>query len=80
MTRAQIEEQLKQWKVMVHDPKSFTPNCLCKFTWEDQHGEDSWILINNAQSIEDLVRIIKCQMVTHKVESSKEADLVINYY
>ena len=79
MTRAQIEEQLHQWNVMVHDPKAFTPNCLCKFIWEDQHGEDLWIFINDAQSIEDLIRIIKMQMFIHKVESSIEADLIINY-
>ena len=80
MTTNQIEEQLKQWNTMVHDPKAFTPNCLCKFTWEDQHGEDLWIFINNAKSIEDLIKTIKCQMFIHKVNSSKESDLIINYY
>jgi hypothetical protein len=79
MTRAQIEEQLKQWKVMVHDPKAFTPNCLCKFIWENQHGEDEWIFINDAQSIEDLIITIKCQMFIHKIESSEESDLIIDY-
>lgn len=36
MTTNEIEESLKQWNTMVHNPKAFTPNCLCKFTWEDK--------------------------------------------
>lgn len=48
MTRNKIEESLKQFNTMVHDEKSFKPNCLCKFTWEDKHGDDLWIFINNA--------------------------------
>ena len=79
MTRHEIEESLKQWKTMVHDKKSFKPNCLCKFTWEDKYGNDLHIFINNAQSIEDLIRTIKCQMFIHKVDSSPESDLIINY-
>lgn len=79
MTTEYMEEQLKVWNVMVHNKESFTPNCLCKFTWENEHGKDVWIFINDAQSIEDLVRTIKFQMFTHKVKSSEEADLIINY-
>ena len=49
------------------------------FTWEDSNGEDVWILIDDAQSHEDLIRIIKAQMFINKVDSSPESDLVINY-
>ena len=55
MTRHEIEESLKQWNTMVHDPKAFKPNCLCKFAWEDKYGNDIHIFINDAQSIEDFV-------------------------
>ena len=79
MTRHEIEEQLKQWNTIVHDTKSFKPNCLCKFTWEDSNDENVWIFINNAQSHEDLIRTIKVQMFIHKVDSSPESDLIINY-
>lgn len=79
MTRHEIEESLKQFNTMVHDPKSFKPNCLCKFTWEDKNGNDVLIFITNAQSIEDLIRIIKAQMLIRKVDSSPESDLIINY-
>ena len=80
MTRHEIEESLKQWNTMVHDPKAFKPNCLCKFAWEDKHGNDIHIFINDAQSIEDLIRIIRAQMFIHKVDSSPESDLIINYW
>ena len=79
MTRHEMEESLKQWHTMVHYPESFKPNCLCKFTWEDKNGNDVWIFINDAQSHEDLIRIIKAQMFIHKVDSSPESDLIINY-
>ncbi len=79
MTIHEIEESLKQWNTMVHDPKAFKPNCLCKFTWEDKNGNDVLIFIDDAQSHEDLIRIIKCQMFVHKVDSSQESDLIINY-
>ena len=80
MTIHEIEESLKQWNTMVHYQKAFKPNCLCKFAWEDKHGDDLHIFINNAQSIEDLIRIIKIQMFVHKVDSSPESDLIINYW
>ena len=79
MTIHEIEESLKQFNTMVNNPKSFKPNCLCKFTWEDKHGNDIWIFIDHAQSIEDLIKIIKAQMFIHKTDSSKESDLIINY-
>ena len=79
MTRHEIEESLKQFNTMVHDPKAFKPNCLCKFTWEDKYGNDINIFINNAQSHEDLIETIKAQMFIHKVDSSPESDLIINY-
>lgn len=79
MTRHEIEESLKQFNTMVHDPKSFKPNCLCKFTWEDKNCNDVWIFIDDAQSHEDLIRIIKAQMFVHKVDSLRESDLIINY-
>ena len=79
MTRHEIEESLKQWNTMVHDPKAFKQNCLCKFTWEDEYGNDIHIFIDDAQSHEDLIRIIKAQMFIHKVDSSPESDLIINY-
>ena len=41
MTRAEIEKELDQWNVMVHGNKEFTPNCLCKFTWETPQGVDT---------------------------------------
>lgn len=40
MTRAEIEKELDQWNVMVHGNKEFTPNCLCKFTWETPQRVD----------------------------------------
>ena len=80
MTRHEIEESLEQFNTMVHDTKSFKPNCLCKFTWEDEHGKDVYIFIDDAKSHEDLIRIIKAQMFIHKVDSSIESDLIINYW
>lgn len=79
MTIHEMEESLKQWNTMVHEPKSFTPNCLCKFKWEDKCGNDVWIFIDHAQSHEDLIRIIKAQMFIYKIDSSPESDLIINY-
>ncbi len=79
MTRHEIEESLKQFNTMVHDPKSFKLNCSCKFTWEDKNGNEIYIFIDDAQSIEDLIEIIKAQMLIHKVDSSPESDLIINY-
>ncbi len=79
MTTEYMEEQLKDWNVMVHNKESFTTNCLCKFTWENGNEEDESIFINDAKSLEDLIKIIKFQMLVHKVKSSKEADLIINY-
>ena len=79
MTIYEIEESLKQWNTMVHDPESFKPNCLCKFTWETKHGNDVWIFIDDAQSHEDLIRIIKAQMFVYEVDSSPKSDLIINY-
>ena len=79
MTRAEIEKELAQWNVMVHGNKEFIPNCLCKFIWETEEKEDVWIFINTAQSVEDLIGIIKAQMFIHKVTASPEADLIINY-
>ena len=79
MTRNEIEESLKQFNTMVHDPKSFKPNCLCKFTWEDSNGEDVYIFIHNAKSHEDLIGTIKAHMFFHSIDSSPESDLIINY-
>ena len=79
MTRNEIEESLKQFNTMVHDPKSFKPNCLCKFTWEDKHGNDVYIFIHNAKSHEDLIGTIKAHMFIHSIDSSPESDLIINY-
>ena len=79
MTRHEIEESLKQFNTMVYDPKSFKPNCICKFTWEDKNGNDIHIFIDDAQSHEDLIRIIKAQMFIRKVDSSPESDIIINY-
>lgn len=79
MTRHEIEEQLKQFNTMVHDPKAFKPNCLCKFTWEDKHGEDIYIFIHNAKSYEDLIGKIKAHMFIRNIDSSPESDLIINY-
>lgn len=79
MTKHEIEESLKQWNTMVHYEKSFKPNCLCKFIWEDKHGNDIHIFIDHAQSHEDLIRIIKAQMFVHKIDLSPESDLIINY-
>lgn len=79
MTIHEIEESLKQWNTMVHNPEAFKPNCLCKFTWENKNGNDIWIFINNAQSHEDLIRIIKCKMFVYEIDSSPESDLIINY-
>ena len=44
MTRHEIEESLKQFNTMVHDPESFKPNCLCKFTWEYKYGNEKTTL------------------------------------
>lgn len=46
----------------------------------NSHGKiDIHIFIDDAQSHEDLIRIIKAQMFMHKVDSSPESDLIINY-
>lgn len=79
MTRHEIEEQLKQFNTMVNDPKAFKPNCLCKFTWEDKHGEDIYIFIHNAKSHEELIGKIKAHMFIRNIDSSPESDLIINY-
>ena len=35
MTRHEIEESLKQWNTMVHEPKAFKPNCI----YVNSHGK-----------------------------------------
>lgn len=79
MTLREMEDELQQWKVMVHYIKKFQPGQLHKLTWEDQLGNEYSMFFDKIDSLDDLIRQIKWQLSLQKIDTSPEADLIINY-
>lgn len=78
MTTAEIEDQLKDYSIMVHGIKDLKPGQLHKLTWEDALRNECSMYFDKVNSHEDLVRQIKWQLSSQKI-GIVEADLIINY-
>lgn len=78
MTTAEIEDQLKDYNVMVHGIKDLKPGQLHKLTWEDALNNQCSMYFDTVDSAEDLVRQIKWQLNSQKIRIV-EADLLIKY-
>lgn len=77
MTRAEIEDQLKDYNVMVHGIRDLKPGQTHKLTWEDTISDEYSMYFDTVDSAEDLIRQVKWQLSLQKIDIVN-ADLLIN--
>lgn len=77
MTTAEIEDQLKDYNVMVHGIRDLKPGQTHKLTWNDTISDEYSMYFDKVDSAEDLVRQVKWQLSLQKIDI-KYVDLLIN--
>ena len=74
MTRAEIEDQLKDYNIMVHGIRDLKPGQTHKLTWQDALSNQCSMYFDTVDSAEDLVRQIKWQhQVKNYIKGTKDA-------
>lgn len=79
ITNREYESRFTKFNIMVHLIKEFKPGQQHKLTYEDNNGIDVSTMFQSPSSLDELEVQIKKHFEENNIDSSEEADLIINY-